>query len=73
MTLLITPMLLPLTRWAEHSQRGACRNAMIAATALTARRRERDEVQEYVDGVLARRGTRVPVVEDDLSATAGLG
>ena len=31
---LIEPMLRPLSRFAEHSQRQACRNAMVASTAL---------------------------------------
>jgi len=64
MSYLIEPMFRPLTRWAEESQRTACRNAMVASTALTAGRRERDEVQEYVEITLARRrppaGTATP-------------
>lgn len=55
MHLITTHLLRPVTRWAEHCQRDACRNAMVASTALTARRRERDEVQEFVDALLARR------------------
>ena len=55
---LIDPMLRPLTRWAEESQRQACRNAMIASTALSAGRRERDEVQDFIDAALARRRPR---------------
>ena len=55
MNQIIEPMLRPLTRWAEQSQRQACRNAMVASTALTAGRRERDEVQEFVEAALARR------------------
>ena len=35
-------------RWALDSQRGACRNAMVAGTALAARRAERQEVEEYL-------------------------
>lgn len=35
-------------RWAADSQRGACRNAMVAGTALAARRAEREEVEEYL-------------------------
>ena len=60
----IEPMLRPLSRcvqgWAEHSQRQACRNAMVASTALAARRQEREEVQVFVQDVLAR---RAPVAE----------
>jgi hypothetical protein len=63
MNLLTTPILKPLTgplnRWAEHSQSIACRNAMIASTAITARRRERDEVQEFVEALLAQRSVAV--------------
>ena len=51
----IEPMLRPLSRFAEHSQRQACRNAMVASTALTARRQEREEVQVFVEDMLARR------------------
>jgi hypothetical protein len=58
MNQLIEPMLRPLTRWAEQVQRQACRNAMVASTALTAGRRERDEVQEFVESTLARRQHR---------------
>lgn len=52
---LLDPVLWPLTRWAEHSQRTACRNAMVASTALAARRRELDETQDFVREVVARR------------------
>ena len=58
MNYVIEPMLRPLTRWAEESQRQACRNAMVASTALTAGRRERDEVQEFIETTLARRGVQ---------------
>jgi hypothetical protein len=53
---LIEPMLRPLSRFAEHSQRQACRNAMVASTALTAGRQEREEVQQFVTTMLAHRG-----------------
>lgn len=49
------PLFRPISRWAETSQRTACRNAMLASTALAAGRRERDETQEFVDSVLASR------------------
>jgi hypothetical protein len=65
---LFEPMLRPLSRFAhglaEHSQRQACRNAMVASTALTARRQEREEVQVFVEDLLAR---RAPVVETSSS------
>lgn len=51
----IDPMVRPIARWAEQSQRQACRNAMVASTALTARRQERDEAEEFVRSALARR------------------
>jgi hypothetical protein len=35
-------------RWAVGSQQTARRNAMIASTALTQRRAERDEVEEFL-------------------------
>jgi hypothetical protein len=65
---LVVPMFLPLQRWAEHSQRQACRNAMVASTALTAGRRERDETQEFVDQVLARRARRAGAAPPSLPA-----
>ncbi len=55
---IIDPVLRPLARWAEHSQRGACRNAMVATTELHERRRERDEAQEFVAELIARRSPR---------------
>ena len=68
MSLIIEPMLRPLTRWAEHSQQRACRNAMVASTALSATRRERDEVQEFVEAALARRQPRVGAAPPSLPA-----
>jgi hypothetical protein len=65
---LVVPMFLPLQRWAEHSQRQACRNAMVASTALAAGRRERDETQEFVDSVLARRARRAGAAPPSLPA-----
>ncbi len=37
-------------RWAVDSQRSACRNAMVAGTALAVRRAEREEVEEVLAG-----------------------
>jgi hypothetical protein len=54
---LIEPMLRPLSRFAEHSQRQACRNAMVASTALAARRQEREEAQQFIATMLARRAS----------------
>ncbi len=68
MNQLVGPLFLPLTRWAETSQRQACRNAMVASTALAAGRRERDEAQEFVDSVLARRARRAGAAPPSLPA-----
>ena len=68
MNQLVGPLFLPLTRWAENSQRQACRNAMVASTALAAGRRERDEAQEFVDSVLARRARRAGAAPPSLPA-----
>lgn len=68
MNQLIEPVLRPLKRWAEHSQQRACRNAMIASTTISAGRRERDEVQQYVDDVLAHRVPRAAAAPPALPA-----
>ncbi len=68
MSHLVEPFLRPLARWAETSQQTACRNAMVASTALTAGRRERDETQHYVDSVLARRARRAGAAPASLPA-----
>ena len=65
---LVVPLLKPLTNWAETSQRQACRNAMVASTALAAGRRERDETQEFVASVLARRARRAGAAPPTLPA-----
>ncbi len=57
-TQVLWPVTRPLTQWAEVSQRHACRNAMVASTAITATRRERDEVQDFVETLIARRTGR---------------
>lgn len=36
-------------RWPVQSQHGACRNALVAATALTDRRRELAEVEDFLE------------------------
>ena len=68
---LIEPILRPLSRFAEHSQRQACRNAMVASTALTAGRQERDEVQQFVTTMLARRGQAAAVPKPTAAAQLG--
>jgi hypothetical protein len=61
----IGPMPLPLPKpwslltdrvrtWAVESQQGARRNAMIATTALAARRAERQDVDAYLAALLPR-------------------
>ncbi len=64
----IEPMLRPLTRLSERSQRRACRNAMASSTALTAGRRERAEVQEFVAAVIADRRSRSGGAHPELPA-----
>ena len=68
---LIEPMLRPLSRFAEHSQRQACRNAMVASTALAASRQEREETQQFIKTMLARRASGD--VSPDAPAAAQLG
>ena len=68
MNQLVGPLFLPPQRGAENRQRQACRNAMVAATALAAGRRERDETQEFVDQVLARRARRAGAAPPSLPA-----
>ena len=58
MNLVARTVLGPLNRWAEESQRTACRNAMVASTALAARRQEAEESREFVRATLARRAGR---------------
>jgi hypothetical protein len=55
---LMWPVARPLTQWAEGSQRKACRNAMVASTAIAATRQESAETQEYVATLIARRARR---------------
>jgi hypothetical protein len=57
-TQLLWPMTRPLSHWAGQSQQHACRNAMVASTAITATRRERDEVHAYVETLIANRAGR---------------
>ena len=68
MNQLVGPLFRPISRWAETSQRTACRNAMVASTALADGRRERDETQEFVDSVLARRARRAGAAPPSLPA-----
>ncbi|MEO5653492.1 MAG: hypothetical protein ABIN79_09620 [Marmoricola sp.] len=52
---LVAPIVRPLLRWARESQRNACRNAMVASTALAERRHERRDVEEYLSLTLGER------------------
>ena len=67
---LIGPVIRPLTMWAERSQRGACRNAMVASTALMALRRERDEVEEYLAQAIASAPLRAGAAASPLPGTS---
>ena len=44
-----------LTDWPARSQQAACRNALVASTALAERRRQRCEVEEFLADYLAKR------------------
>lgn len=48
--------------WPVESQQGSRRNALVASTALTQRRRERDEVEEFL---AARALPAVPTAGED--------
>ncbi len=52
-----SPVTARVSRWSERAQQRACRNAMVASTALSEARRERAEVERYVVGTLARRSS----------------
>jgi len=54
----LNPLLGRVSAWSVESQLGARRNAMIASTALAARRAERQDVEEF----LARQEPRDTVV-----------
>jgi hypothetical protein len=58
----VTPLAL-VGQWATSSQQGARRNAMAACTVLTARRRERLDVQAFVADHLARRAAAARALE----------
>ena len=62
------PIAGPLAQWAERSQQHACRNAMVASTAISAGRRERVEAQEYVDTLLTHRARRAGPASPTLPA-----
>lgn len=60
-------VLTSVQRWAVDSQRSACRNAMVAGTALAVRRAEREEVEEF----LAARVPAPATEQSRLDALAG--
>lgn len=45
----------PVTRWHLRSQQVSRRNALLATTALEARRRQRVEVDEFLESMQPRR------------------
>ncbi|MAY97476.1 MAG: hypothetical protein CMH84_13225 [Nocardioides sp.] len=51
-------------RWAVDSQRSACRNAMVAGTALAVRRAEREEVEEFFAGRIPGPATEQDRLDD---------
>ena len=56
--------------WPVETQQGSRRNAMVASTALTERRHERDEVEEFLAARTQAAGPgRSPVI----SGTRGTG
>ena len=58
----ITTLVLRTWTWPVESQLGARRNAMVASTALAARRAEREDVEAYLSAHQPReRVLRVPV------------
>ena len=67
-TQMMWPVRRPLSQWAENRQLHACRNAMVASTAISTTRRERDEVQEYVETLIARRSSRAGHASPSLPA-----
>ena len=65
-----------LSHWAAHSQQRACRNAMVASTALQADRLARAEAQAFVETLIAHRsGSLRPdaLSEPDAPRALGLG
>ncbi|MGH3346797.1 MAG: hypothetical protein ACRDO4_07425 [Nocardioides sp.] len=64
-------MLLPLVdRWAQASQLGSRRNAMVAATELTQRRVERQDVEAFL--VSRESVPEVPATPREAEVTAAV-
>ena len=49
--------------WPVETQLGARRNALVASTALTAARRERDDVEEFLETCTLRRSAMASAAE----------
>ena len=60
----LTRLLTTAATWHVNSQHRACRNALVASTALTQQRRERDDVEDFLASHAARfdRATVVDVI-----------
>ena len=65
-THLAAPIVRPVLWWAQESQRRACRNAMVASTALAERRHERRDVEEYLSLTLGER-FRTPLLREPVT------
>jgi hypothetical protein len=58
----LNPLLGRVSAWSVESQQGARRNAMVASTAMAARRAEREDVDAFFAALKPReRVLRVPV------------
>jgi len=60
----VTAPVRAVARWRLTSQYGARRNALLACTALAQRRRERDDVEQFLSDVRRLQAT-VPVDSTD--------
>lgn len=63
----LTRLFTSAATWHVTAQHRACRNALVASTALTQQRRERDEVEEFLASHAAR-FDRAAVVSVDVPA-----
>ena len=54
------PLVRSVLRWPVESQQQARRNALVAGTALAAVRKERDEVEEFLEALARRRLPAAP-------------
>jgi len=51
----------PVTDWHVRSQQVARRNALVGASAIAERRREQQDVEEFLDSYLERRTVELSV------------